>query len=251
MNEAFGIGNVLGTGFRIWLKNLVPFVLITAVLYLPVILWGISAASGDATLEHAKRIDQFRQMSGLLTNVLNVIVSAALTYGVVMELQGKRASIGSCVATGFGRFFPTLGVGIVVGLAVIGGMILLIVPGVIAMCMFYVAMPASVIEKAGVSAAMKRSRELTDGNKGQIFGLALLLGLMAIGVAFAAGAILLTTPSAGIEAYLAGYERLIYVQLGIHVVFGSLSAVMAAVAYYYLRNEKEGTTANELALVFE
>ena len=35
MNEAFGVGAVMGKGFRIWTKNLIPFLLITSVVYLP------------------------------------------------------------------------------------------------------------------------------------------------------------------------------------------------------------------------
>ena len=42
-----------------------------------------------------------------------------------------------------------------------------------------------------------------------------------------------------------------YINLGIQVILGTLAAVVAAVAYYALRAEKEGTSANELAAVFE
>ena len=46
-------------------------------------------------------------------------------------------------------------------------------------------------------------------------------------------------------------RKLIYCDLVVQVIFGSLGSVMSAVAYYFLRNEKEGTTASELASVFE
>jgi hypothetical protein len=46
-------------------------------------------------------------------------------------------------------------------------------------------------------------------------------------------------------------RRAIYVQLALNVIIGSLGGVMQAVAYYYLRNEKEGTSADELARVFD
>jgi len=42
-----------------------------------------------------------------------------------------------------------------------------------------------------------------------------------------------------------------YISMGIQVILGTLSSVVAAVAYYALRAEKEGTSANELAAVFE
>jgi hypothetical protein len=43
----------------------------------------------------------------------------------------------------------------------------------------------------------------------------------------------------------------LYADLARQVVVGSLGAVMGAVAYYYLRSSKDGTSATELARVFE
>jgi hypothetical protein len=185
--------------------------------------------------------------------LLNIFVSASLTYGVVMDLQGHRASIGSCVATGFARFFPVLGVAILSALAVAGGMIALIVPGIIIACMLYVATPASVLEKPGLIGALKRSRELTAGHKGGIFGLLLILGVLGFGANMLVQTVFL--PNAGDPSHLEEtYHRIptyMYADLTRAVIVGSISAVMAAVAYYYLRSEKEGTTADELAKVFE
>ena len=46
-------------------------------------------------------------------------------------------------------------------------------------------------------------------------------------------------------------RHVMYVDLARMVVTASLSSVMASAAYYYLRREKEGTSAGELARVFE
>jgi hypothetical protein len=42
----------------------------------------------------------------------------------------------------------------------------------------------------------------------------------------------------------------VYIGLVHLLIAGSLGAVMASVAYYFLRAEKEGTSADELAAVF-
>lgn len=253
MNETFSIGSVLSTGFRIWVKNFIPFVLLTAVIYAPLIIWGVSAVQGEPGFDQLMRVLHFARYSAAMIMLLNIFVAAALTYGVVMDLQGHRASIGACVATGFARFFPVLGVALLSALAVAGGLIALIVPGVIISCMLYVATPASVIEKPGVMGALKRSRELTAGRKGAIFGLLLILGVLAFGANKIVEAVFL--PNAGDPAHLdETYHRIptyMYADLTRAVLVGSISAVMAAVAYYYLRNSKEGTTAEELAKVFE
>ena len=46
-------------------------------------------------------------------------------------------------------------------------------------------------------------------------------------------------------------RRAIYMHVSLSIVVSSLGAVMSSVAYYFLRSEKEGTTADELGRVFE
>jgi hypothetical protein len=253
MNTTFGVGNVLATGFRIWAKNFIPFMLITALIYAPVLIWGISSVQGEMDIEQFLSAARTLQFIGGLTILLNVLLSAALTYGVVMELQGERASIGACIATGLVRFFPALGTGLLTLLAMAGGLLLLIIPGVIVFCMLYVATQASVLERPGVLGALRRSRELTKGHKFEIFGLVFLLGLLGFGLGFLCRAIAL--PRLGDEAYLEETMRnlpmYMYMNLAEQMIVGSISAVMASVAYYFLRAEKEGTSAAELAAVFD
>lgn len=246
MREEFTIGRVLSTGFKVWLKNIIPFLLITTVIYSPLVIWGVTAVQGELTFAKLERIIQFSRFSAAAVFVLNSFAGAAITFGVVKELQGERASIGACFTTGLARFFPVLGVALLTGIAVLGGMILLIVPGVILFCMLFVATSASVIEKPGVIGALKRSRELTAGHKGGIFGL--LIVLFVIG--WVAQKIVETTlfDPQRFEETLRVY---LYADLARQIVVTSLGAVIGAVTYYYLRSSKEGTSASELARVFE
>jgi len=253
MENHFSVGAVLGTGFRIWFKNLIPFLVITTLIYAPLIIWGIASVQGPLDLDNIERLVRFERWSLVIAVFVNVLVGAALTYGVVMELQGQRASIGACIATGLARFFPVLGVAILSWLAMAGGLILLIVPGIIMYCMLYVSTQAAVLERPGVTGALRRSRELTRGYRLQIFGLLFLIGLMNFGVNKIIQAVVLPTPKGpeDLAAYFKALPTYEYAHLAIQIVLGSIGAVMAAVAYYFLRNEKEGTSAAELAAVFE
>jgi hypothetical protein len=246
MREEFTIGNVLSTGFKVWLKNIVPFFLITAIIYSPVIIWGSMAAQGELDFEKIQGITRFSAISGGLLLVLNYFVGAALTFGVVKQLQGERASIGACFVTGLKRFFPVLGVSLLAALATGIAMIALIVPGLIVGCMLYVSTPASVIEKPGLIGALKRSHELTQGHKSGIFGL--MIVLYVIGFALQKVVEKVMFDPQRLESTLRPY---LYADMARQVIVGSLSAVMVAVAYYYLRSSKDGTSASELARVFE
>ena len=252
MNTTFGVGNVLATGFRIWIKNFVPFMLITTLIYAPILIWGISSVQGEMDVPRFLSVARTLQYVASLTILLNLVVSSALTYGVVMELQGQRASIGACITTGIVRFFPTLGVAFLSMLCIVGACFLLVVPGVIVFCMLYVATQASVLERPGLMGALKRSRELTKGHKLEIFGLLFLLGLLSLGLEKVCQAVAL--PHLGntgfLEETMRNIPKYMYMTLAQQMVLGSLGAVMASVAYYFLRAEKEGTTADELAAVF-
>jgi hypothetical protein len=272
MNTTFGVGNVLASGFRIWIKNFIPFMLITVLIYSPVLIWGISSVQGEMTTDRFQGAARALQSMSVLTLLLNVLVSAALTYGVVMELQGQRASIGACIATGLVRFFPALGVGLLsllcivlpmfpivilvvagAGYALVGLLGLLgIIPVVIIYCMLYVATQASVLERPGMIGALKRSRELTKGHKFEIFGLVFLLGLLSFGLGKLSQNIALPHLEERelIEETIRNFPKYMYLSLAQQMIVGSISAVMASVAYYFLRAEKEGTSAEELAAVF-
>lgn len=250
MNTTFGVGNVLATGFRVWFRNIVPFLLITGLFYAVPWIWAGIAAHGDPTPENLKHATFAFGLAAILTIPLNVLVSAALTYGVVMELHGQRASIGACITTGLVRFFPALGVGVLALLCAMGGFFLLIIPGIIVTCMLYVATQASVLEHPGLLGALRRSRELTQGHKVEIFGLQFLLGLISIGSSLIVNLVTASTPHT-IEEAFHGLSRSMYISLGHGMVVGSLAAVMASVAYYLLRAEKEGTSTAELAAIFD
>jgi hypothetical protein len=243
MTKAFGIGRVLGTGFRVWAKNFLPFMVITALVYSPVLIWKVSVVHGTLTDERVQATIRAIRYGAGLTMMLNIIVSAALTYGVVMELQGQRASIGACITTGIVRFFPALGVALLTMLCVTGGCFLLVIPGLVMMCMLYIATQCSVLERPGVMGALRRSRELTQGHKLEIFGLLMILGGLNYGLQHLVETVMLTE-----RDDLPGYVYAVMVQ---EMVVGSISAVMASVAYYFLRAEKEGTSAAELAAIFD
>jgi hypothetical protein len=250
MNMTFGVGNVLGTGFRVWFRNLIPFLLITAIFYAPPWLWAASALSSAPTVENLEHVTRVFGVVTVLTVFLNVFVTAVLTYGVVMELHGQRASIGACLATGLSRFLPALGVGILAALATAGATILLIIPGIIVFCMLYVATTVSVIERPGVMASLRRSRELTRGHRMEIFGILFLMAVLGAVVSFALGGVFVAKPTT-LEAAFDSMRHQLYFNLGHQIIFGSLNAVMASVAYVLLRFEKEGTSAAELAAIFD
>ncbi len=237
MND-FSIGRALASTLKVWLRNFVPFMLLSGLVYAPLAVFTYLLVNGQVEMS----LVTVSLVAGLGTMLLGFVLTSTLVYGVVMQLRGRPAPIGMCLSIGLQRLFPVLGVSLLVGLCVAGGMILLIVPGIILFCMFYVAVPASVVERPGILGALKRSRELTADRRGAIFGMLVLTG----GAGWLAGKLLETavSPETSLQTYL--WSNFI-----LQVVISSFGAVLQGVVYHDLRLAKEGAHTEDLARVFD
>ena len=235
---AFTAGALLSKSFSVFTGGLVPFCLVTFIVLLPQLLFNAYGALNlsEMTPEGVQRHMQISSLFGLL---LGPLASASLTFGVFQKLRGRDTPIGECLRVGLSRLLPVLGVAIATGIAVVLGMILLIIPGLIFLCALFVAPVVAVVEGSGVSDSMSRSSALTKGHRWQIFGVVFVLVLLNVGVHYLLNAIL----GEGQTALLAA--------LPVHVVLTTLWAVAPVVAYQALRTSKEEVDIEELARIFD
>lgn len=136
---------------------------------------------------YGKTLDQVRDPGpALLVSLISIVVSmaiwplgaaAAITM-VAGSFTGRSSSLMEGVRVGLRRLLPLLGatfaVSIIAGLATL----LLIVPGLMVMTAFYVVPCVVVLEGLGVGPSMRRSRDLTRGQRWRVFGLFLVVGLL-------------------------------------------------------------------------
>jgi len=240
----FESGALLGETFSIYFSNFLPFVVLTAIAFSPVLVVALLApfAGGAEPL--------LQGVSQLGSVLCSPIATAALTFGVVQQMRRREASISDCLRVGLSSLFPVLFVAILQGLAVAAGTLLCLVPGIIVAVMLAVAVPAAVEERPGAMAALNRSSQLTDGYRWQVFGVVFVLGLLNIALS-----LLMIPLMGGIEgarsmrqdpttAYTVISELLSLVPTG-------LTATASAVMYYRLRSLKEGIDVEEIASVFD
>ena len=246
MDYTFNIGPAIERGVRIWLRNFVPFTLLTALAYAPMAIATYAVTHGD---HDRATVKLYGSLLGMMVAFLNILLTAMLTYGVVMDLRGRPAGLLHCVGVGLRRFLPALGVALLVLLATVGGTILFIVPGLMATCAFYVAVPAAIVEKPGLFGALGRSRVLTRGYRWHILGLTLLVGMIPAIVGIVVRFSILGLDDR--HASLGQWTDYLYAQTGLSVLFGPLGAVFPAVTYYLLRQDKESASVSDLVSVFE
>jgi len=180
-NRSFSVGRVLGRTFTIWGSNIVTLTILSAIIYSPVLLHAALAfprPGEDAT--------RFVQVQNVGQFVLSLMATAAVIHGVFQQLRGQPIKIGACLRVCLGRFFPVLGVALLIVLIIVvcalpivfafsaTGLAFLAVAAamvvfILLYCMFWVAVPAAVVEKPGVGASLTRSQALTKGNRFAIF----------------------------------------------------------------------------------
>ena len=185
----------------------------------------------------------------LVEIILLNLLSAVIIFGTTQELRGRHAGIGECVRRGLSLIVPTFLAAIVVAIVTGLGFILFIVPGLICFMIFWLVIPVVVMERPGVFASLKRSAQLTKGVRWRLFGtilvpfavgsaiqivVALFIGL---GFVFAANQ---QEPLVGVIVYFL-----------INALFSAFYAVVNAVAYYDIRQSKEGVEIDQIAAVFD
>jgi len=243
----FNIGQVISTSIAVFLRNLVPFTVITVIVGIPYILISLL---GGASLDPAE-IEQTGQLpSGFwgmaLITMLIFILTYALTQsalidGTVQDLRGQRASFGDCLSRGLSALPRAVIAALLGGLAIALGSALLLIPGLILAVMWWVMMPAIVVEGAGIGDSFGRSRALTSGHRWGIFGILVLVFVAQWVVSFVIG--LLGLALGGILLEI--------LNLAVMLVFTAFACVLSAVGYYYLRAEKEGANIDDIARVFD
>lgn len=118
----------------------------------------------------------------LLALIVVPIMNAAMVRIVANSYLGKESSMGDAIGSAFGLLIPLYWTWLLVFLAVFVGMILCVVPGIIAAFWFSLATQVVVIERVNGIAALKRSRELMRSNIGTVFVLGIVLGMISFGI---------------------------------------------------------------------
>jgi hypothetical protein len=235
---SFSAGGVIGRSFSVWLRNFLPFSLVTLVVYVPVFALVAAVPEGGSGWDLVTR---------LLSALADLVISGALTFGVLESLRGGRASVGALFRKGFGKMGTVFVVSFRTGLWLVLGTILLVVPAIVWYCALFVAVPAAVVEDrlASSADALARSRALTKGHRWGIFAVMLVVFAVTVVGTLVAGVVLSL-----LGAVVAAWAQVLLVTALI-ALLSSLGASAHAVAYHDLRVEKEGVATDDLVKVFE
>ena len=190
------LGEILSAAFNIYKANIAKLAVIVAVVVVPLsfvstLLSSVVFAPGTTRIvvlgEPVDVVDSrgifMFLLVGAIGAAISVIIWAVLEAAILRA--AAQATIGDPVDTeasyryGFRRLGSVILVSLLVGLAVLGGLILLVIPGLIFIVFLSVSIPALVVEDRRGIAAMSRSWNLVKGHFWHAVGVIVVAGLIA------------------------------------------------------------------------
>lgn len=247
--ERFGIGRVFSLTFASIGRNIGPILLVAAACSLAT--YGLKMLLGLALASVQTGLPIY--LVGLPAYFLNLIPASfqigAITALVAGMLGGQRIGIGPALGIGVRCIFPLAAMNVLFLLGFVIGSVLLIVPGILLLLRWWVCAPVRVVEGGSVIGAFGRSAALTKGHRWKLFGLLLIIGIVALGIGGA-----LVYSAGGLTAFaltVASDPAFAVVQAVINAVFAVFTIANTTAIYAELRRVKEGGMAGQLASVFE
>ena len=257
--RTFELGEVFGRAFRAIGQRAVPLLVISALLvvlpqflasYMPYLVMqdGFDAAS-------------LFSLPVIISSVLvllatTIIAPAAMVYLLLKAFNNEDVGAMESLRVGLSRFLVLLASGILMGLGMLLGALLFLIPAIILYCGWFVLTPVVVMERVGVTGSLARSWELTRGHKWLVLVVLILMFVLSLVVQ----AVLTLPfadpfeidpetfeliPASATQALLAAAAASVAA-----VVSTVISSALVASTYRELRVVKEGVDGASIADVF-
>lgn len=165
---------LLDRTFHLYRNHFLVFVGIIAIPQLVVLALRLAGAAMIAGLP-LRGFNPIGVIAGLASFVAIEISHAATVVAVSNYHLDRPVGIGSAFSAAKSSMLRVVLISLAIGIAAGIGLIFLIVPGVILFLMWSLAIPVTVLEGGGLNASTSRSKQLTQGSRGRIFVIYLLM----------------------------------------------------------------------------
>ena len=179
---------------------------------------------------------------------LGLVMASTSQAAAVIAVSEFHLNRSASVADSFnrikGHILGVMGISMIVWIGVWAGLVALLVPGILLLIIWCVAIPAKVLENKGVFAAMSRSVDLTKNDWGRIFVIGLLIFVLRYGIPATLQApliyVIAASARAGARSAILGWQitSLVAGFIGESLV-GALGTIAVSLLYYDERVRKE------------
>lgn len=252
-----GIGDILSSTFSLYFSRFAYFFGIFFIPYLAVQVLALAMGYGAGGIGEGATVAATAVVTILSFVVFFAVQAVQVRSAITMKL-GQGVQFAPAVQAALAGIIPIILLGVIAGIAMGLGFILLVVPGLYLVAMFYVYIPAIVFERAGFG-ALGRSIELTSGYRWSIVGLVLVFMVLFILAGLLIGAI-----SVGILAGTGGFGGALYGEMGMpalvaytvldaiaNAIVTPIGMIAAGLVYARLKEIKDGGSSEALLKIFE
>ena len=242
--EPMSAGRILDRSLKLYSRHWSLLLGISAVLTLPLAAAGIGI---EYIMQAAVRLENIpiAGLAGLLYLLLLSLqgfvifpwAQGASTYAISECYLNREVSIGQAIGFGWSRLGTLFNVSVSVGLRLIIGLLLFIIPGIVWACSYVAAMPAVIIEGCKAKDGMRRSRELAKGRRWSVFAILITIWLLSLVVT--ASIYFAVDVTLGMNTTI-GTMTLNIASQGVTIFLMPLGVIAATLLYYDFRIRKEG-----------
>ncbi len=251
------VGQILDRTFKLYRQSFIRFITIAAVVAVPVFLLQmvlqqtLQARAAPQTVEEAQS-GMGIAIGGTLVLVFfsvigTMLCSGALAKSVSEAYLGRDVSVGQAYRVVLPKLGTLILAAILIGVVVMVGFVMLIIPGIIFFLWYSLTAQAVVLENCSATRGMSRSKALLKGNLGKVFVVGFLVNVISaiVGAVFGfiggyiGGSMLQSSQSALI---VTGAFQVVG-----QVLATPISAAAFILLYYDMRIRKEGFDLEMLA----
>jgi len=250
----FSVGSVFSKTFSLMKTNIVSYLIfIIAMAIISASLSGVfleylGLRGGFFPTTFETSILGIYAISMIFTLLFYSFIGTVVIDSSLAALNNNPINIATHTSKAIRMLIPMAILYIVLYLLAVFGLMLLIIPGLIVITMFAVAIEAKVAEDLPIFKALSRSRQLTKGHRWAIFALILIPYLILVLLGFAVVGFNLSPDTAQIEELFSFQNQLISALYNsVYLVF---NYVLFTVAYSQLVSSKEGGQVENVSDVF-
>ena len=243
--EPMTLGMILDTTFRLYSQNVSLILGITALGYVPYFVAGLLVVLLGVFYRQtpeAFNASVFAILAALIPLALLVLVAyplstGAATYAIGQRYLHKPISAVDAMKVTWKRYGTLCWAISMAGVIIMGGFLLLIVPGILWALSYALLVPVVALESGNAKESRRRSWALVAGNRGKVFAVLFIIGLLAFLVSGAIQAIL----TFFLESHsLPGQLTTQLVKEIASFLLAPLPIIASVLLYYDMRIRKEG-----------
>ncbi len=249
-DQPMKVTSVISRAITTWFDHFIGFFVLALVLTLPIIPLELAPlfADGDATLLNAT--------GGFVRAIAGYLLTGVVVFTVYQSLNEESGPLTESVRSVVPHLPWLVVAAIVLPMIFTAGFLACIIPGIYLALALAVVIPTIVVEETDFFSALKRSFDLTKGQKVQIFLIylvyLLILGFVSLVTAIFITVIMGTGPSVTVEVMESGdvsTGAVLTAMVADHIadaIIMPLQATLTAVVYFDLRQICDETDLDDV-----